>query len=93
MLNLALCLGLLARVPLLEALLEPREVTVPSAGVGDDVVRVLGVLGDDGIVNYAAALVEEDGEGRRVGREGVEGGWGEPFEERGRGRAAEAARG
>ena len=74
-------------------LLEPGEVAVAAAGVGDDVEGVVGVFGDDGVVDDAAALVEEHGERGGVGREGGERGGGEPFEEGGCGGAAETGRG
>ena len=67
------CLGLFSRVPLRDLLLEPGEVAVTTAGIGDDIVRVLGMLRDDSIVNNAAAFVEKDGERRGVGRERLEG--------------------
>ena len=68
----------LALVPLLEAVGEPGKVAVAPAGVCDDVISVVGVLGDDGVVDDAAGGVEEDGEGGGVVGEGVEGGRGEP---------------
>ena len=61
-LDLALGLGLLPCVPLVQFLLEPREVAVAAAGVGDDVEGILCVLGDDGIVDDTTALVEEHGQ-------------------------------
>ena len=42
--------------------LKLRRVAVAPAGVGDDVVGVGGVLCDDGVVDDAALLVEENGE-------------------------------
>ena len=67
------CLGLFSRVPLRHLLLEPGEVAVATAGVGDDIVCVLGMLRDDCVVDNAAAFVEKDGERRGVGRERLEG--------------------
>ena len=88
----AVCVGLFSRVPLRDLLLEPGEVAVATAGIGNDVVRVLGMLRDDGVVNNATAFVEEDRECRGVGRERLERRGGEPFEEGGRRRAAETGR-
>ena len=53
----SVCLGLFSRVPLCHLLLEPGEVAVAAAGVGDDIVRILGMLRDDSIVDDAAAFV------------------------------------
>ena len=86
------CLGLFSRVPLRDLLLEPGEVAVATAGVGDNIVRVLGMLRDDCVVDNAAVFVEKDGERRGVGRERLEGRGGEPFKEGGRRRAAETGR-
>ena len=61
-LDLALGLGLLPCVPLVQLLLKPREVAVTATGVGDDVEGVVCVFGDDGIVDDTGALVEEHGQ-------------------------------
>ena len=82
--------GAFARIPLCEFLLEPWQVAVAATGVGDDIKRVGSVLRDNGIVDYATVLIEEDGESRAVGLERGEGRWGEPFEELGYCRTAEA---
>ena len=92
MLDEAVCLSLFSRVPLLHLLLEPGEIAVATAGIGNDVVRVLGMLRDDGVVNNATAFVEENRECRGVGRERLERRGGEPFKEGGRRRAAETGR-
>lgn len=93
MFNRALSARDLSRVPLLKLLREPRQVAVAPASVGDYVKGIVGVLGDDGVVDDAAALVEEHGEGRRVWRKGLEGRGSQPFKERGRGRPAETVKG
>lgn len=59
--DLARC-GVLAGVPLCQLRPEPREVALAAARVGHDVEGIVGVLGDDGVVDDAAALVEEDRE-------------------------------
>jgi hypothetical protein len=68
-LNLAV-LGTLARIPFRQLLLEPRQVTITPAGVSYDIEDVLGVLGDDCVVDNTAMLVEEYRERRVVGFEG-----------------------
>lgn len=61
-----------ARIPLGELVAEPGEVFFACAGIGDNVVGVVGVLGDHGVVNDAAMRVEEHGKRGRIGREGRE---------------------
>ena len=69
MLDRSLLLRHLARVPLRELLLEPREIALAPPGVRDDVERVLRVLGDDGVVDDASGLVEEDAQSGCIGGE------------------------
>ncbi len=61
-LDRAFGLGLVTGIPLSQLLLEPCEVAIAAAGVGDDVEGVVCVLGDNCIVDDAPALVEEHGE-------------------------------
>ena len=83
--------GAWAGVPLSEFGLEPREVTVAAAGVGDDVKRVCGAFCDDSVIDDAAAPVEEHRKHKRGGLERDERRGREPFKELCSCRAAEAA--
>ena len=70
MLDRSLLLRHLARVPLRELLLEPREIALAPPGVRDNVECVLRVLGDDGIVDDTSGLIEEDAQRGCIGGEG-----------------------
>ena len=65
--NLQLNLPLLAltaiAVPFVYLLSEPPQVSIASPRVRDDVESVFGVFGYDGVVDYPAFFVEQDGEG------------------------------
>lgn len=82
----------LAGIPLFELLLEPREITVTSAGVRDDVICVVRVFGDDGVVDDTAPLVQEDRKGGRVVWQGRQRRWRQPLEERRDSGSSEAER-
>ena len=69
MLDRSLLLRHLARVPLRELLLEPREIALAPPGVRDNVERVLRVLGDDGVGDDASRLVEKDTQSGCIGGE------------------------
>lgn len=60
MLNLRLALF----PPLVQLLLEPLQILIPAASIRDDVVLVIRVLGNDGVIQNTAFLVQEHAERR-----------------------------
>jgi hypothetical protein len=88
-LNFSICCAL-AGVPFHETLLEPCKVPVSTPCVCNYVIGIIGVFCDDGIIDDSAFLVEQNGEGRRVGCECTQRRRSEPFQESGGSCATEA---
>lgn len=49
-------------IPFLDFLVEPRDITITPSSISDDVVSLLIMLADNGVVDYSALFVEKDGE-------------------------------
>ena len=58
MFHLTVLLGTFANIPLLELLLEPREITLTSASVCNDVISVVRVFSDDSVINNATFFIQ-----------------------------------
>lgn len=52
--------SLLAGVPLLDLLLEPRKIFRSSSRVGDDIIFIVGMLGDDSVVDDATLVIQKN---------------------------------